>query len=108
MGPGHDHDPGVGGQDVAAHRRRFRGHLGVPLGGLVIVTSLRTLTKSVEVVAANAGSLRTVALVAWAAAVVWAVIRHRRDRRAAPTTLNVRRVDGIPTTVPDAVGAGER
>jgi len=46
--------------------------------------------------------------VAWAAAVVWAVIRHRRDRRAAPTTLNVRRVDGIPTTVPDAVGAGER
>ena len=82
--------------------------LGVAVGGLVIVTSLRTLTKSVEVVAANAGTLRTVALVAWAAAVVWAVIRHRRDRRSAPTTLNVRRVDGIPTTVPDAVGAGER
>ena len=82
--------------------------LGVAVGGLVIVTSLRTLTKSVEVVAANAGTLRTVALVAWAAAVVWAVIRHRRDRRAATTTLNARRVDGIPTTVPDAVGAGER
>jgi uncharacterized membrane protein YfcA len=52
--------------------------LGVAVGGLVIVTSLRTLTASVDVVADNAGVLRTVALVAWAGAIALALVRHRR------------------------------
>ncbi|MCA0335821.1 MAG: sulfite exporter TauE/SafE family protein [Actinobacteria bacterium] len=53
--------------------------LGVGVGGLVIITSLRTLTKSVDLVATNAGILRAVALSAWALAIGIAVVRHRRS-----------------------------
>lgn len=53
--------------------------LGVGVGGLVIITSLRTLTKSVDLVATNAGILRAVALSAWALAIGIAVVRHLRS-----------------------------
>jgi uncharacterized membrane protein YfcA len=53
--------------------------LGVGVGGLVIITSLRTLTESVDLVATNAGILRAVALSAWALAIGIAVVRHRRS-----------------------------
>lgn len=53
--------------------------LGVGVGGLVIITSLRTLTKSVDLVATNADILRAVALSAWALAIGIAVVRHRRS-----------------------------
>ena len=56
--------------------------LGVGVGGLVIITSLRTLTKSVDLVATNAGILRAVALSAWALAIGIAVVRHRRSSSA--------------------------
>ena len=57
--------------------------LGVAVGGLVIITSLRTLTKSVSDVAAHSGVLRSIAITAWSLAIGWAIVRHLRERREA-------------------------
>ena len=57
--------------------------LGVAVGGLVIITSLRTLTKSVSDVAAHSGLLRSIAITVWILAIGWAIVRHLRERREA-------------------------
>lgn len=84
--------------------------LGVAVGGLVIITSLRTLTRSVSEVAAHSGLLRSVAITAWVLAIGWAILRHHRERRGEVSTLvhDPRPREGTPATAPDAVGVGER
>lgn len=92
--------------------------LGVAVGGLVIVTSLRTLAHSVDAVAAHSGVLRTLAITAWVVAVGWAVVRHLRERRAesqGPSTgqgghtqQSTLQADDLATRAPDTVGVGER
>lgn len=72
--------------------------LGSAVGGLIIVTNLRTLAAQYEGVAAHSAALYVAVVVAWAGFVGLAVVRHRRSRAAAADqpTVDDANLDGAP------------